>query len=248
MICFLVAVLALLLALSEILEFVELPFESLVGSLFASGSLISVQLITSYITRYGYIGLFVLMFLESASLPIPSEVILPFAGYLVFTGSMNFVPVVLVGTVAGLAGALVDYYLAFKLGRPVVQKLFKWAGMRSEQLDRAESWLDTKGSWCILLSRFIPGRRSSISFPAGALRMRLRWFAIMTAIGAFGWSGLLIYLGYTASSVWQSALVPSGSILAEVAVFAVALVSACYIAYFALAKASRRRIRQVPLE
>jgi membrane protein DedA with SNARE-associated domain len=240
---FLVAILALFLALSEILEFTELPFESLAGNFFASGSMTSVQFVTSSMTGFGYIGLFVLMFLESASLPIPSEVVLPFAGYLVFVGSMNFVSVVLVGTLAGLAGALADYYLAFKLGRPVVQKLFKWVGMKPEHLERAEMWLDTRGSWSILVSRFIPGLRSSISFPAGALRMRLRGFVITTAIGAFGWSALLVYLGYSAGSLWQTALAKSASVLPEAAIFAVGLASASYIVYFAFLKATRSRVQ-----
>ena len=173
------------------------------------------------------------MLLESASLPVPSEVVLPFAGYLVFTGGMNFAAVVLVSTVAGVVGALADYYLASNLGRPVIERLFRWSGMKPEHLNRAEKWLSEKGSWSILVARFIPGLRSAISLPAGALRMRLGAFVGMTLIGSFGWSVLLIYLGYSAGSVWQTALGRSSPVLTEVALFAAALGSASYILYFA---------------
>ena len=239
---FLGALVALFLASSEILEFVELPFESLVGQLFTSGSLISVGFVTSLMVSFGYGGLFVLMFLESASLPIPSEIVLPFAGYLVFLGTLNFEAAVLVGMVAGIFGALADYYLALKLGRPAVLKLFKWFGVRSEHLDMAERWLDKKGSWSVLVARFIPGLRSSISFPAGALEMRLTTFAAMTAIGALGWSALLIYLGYSAGSLWQTALAQSGSVLTEIALFATAIASAAYLVYYLSLKTVRSGI------
>ena len=77
---------------------------------------------------FGYGGIFILMFLESASLPIPSEIVLPFAGYLVFMNDLNFEAVVLISSVAGVLGGLVDYYLALRLGRPaIIEKLFKWS-------------------------------------------------------------------------------------------------------------------------
>jgi len=230
---FLAALGTLFISLAEILDYFELPFESLAGHLFASGSVISAGFVTSFMTTFGYGGVFVLMLLESASLPIPSEVVLPFAGYLVFSGSMNLVAVVLLTTVAGVAGALVDYYLALKLGRPFVERLLKMSVMgKIEQLTRWERWLSTKGSWSILVARFIPGVRSSVSLPAGALGMRLKTFVAMTTIGVFGWSALLIYLGYLAGNLWPTALTRPSPLFAETFVFAAALASVSYIAYF----------------
>jgi membrane protein DedA with SNARE-associated domain len=229
---FFVALVALFITVSEILDYFEFPLESQVAHLFSSSSLISTGFVTSSVATFGYAGVFVLMFLESASLPIPSEVVLPFAGFLVFSGGMNFVVVVLVSTVAGLCGALTDYYLALRLGRPIIERLFKWSGLGPESLDRLERWLGTKGSWSILVARFVPGMRSAISLPAGALRMRLSAFVAMTAIGAFGWSVLLVYLGYIAGNLWQSALAQSSPLLGEVALFAVAIASFSYIVYF----------------
>ena len=194
---FVAALAVLFVTLSELLDYFELPFESLPGHLLSSGSLVSSGFVMSTMATLGYAGVFILMLLESASLPVPSEVVLPFAGYLVFTGSMNFAAVVLVSTVAGVVGALTDYYLAAKLGRPIIERLFRWSGMKPEHLDRAERWLSEKGSWSILVARFIPGMRSAISLPAGALRMRLGAFVGMTLVGSFGWSFLLVYLGYS---------------------------------------------------
>jgi len=242
---FLAALVTLFISLAEILDYFELPFESLAGHLFASSSIISAGLVTSSLTTFGYGGVFALMLLESASLPIPSEVVLPFAGYLVFSGSMNFVAVVLLTTVAGVAGALLDYYLALKLGRPFVERLLKMSGAgKTEQLDRWERWLSTKGSWSILVARFIPGVRSSVSLPAGALRMKLRIFVTMTTVGVFGWSALLVYLGYLAGNLWQTALTQPSPLLAEVVIFAAALASFSYVVYFVSLKVKHQKLLQ----
>jgi membrane protein DedA with SNARE-associated domain len=241
----LVAALTLFLSLSEILDYYELPFESQAAHLFASGSLISAGFVTSSMATFGYGGVFILMLLESASLPIPSEVVLPFAGYLVFTGSMNFPAVVLVSTVAGLLGALADYYVALRLGRPIVERLFKWSGAKPDHLVRAERWLDAKGSLTVLVARFIPGMRSAISLPAGALGMKLRTFAAMTAVGSLGWSTLLIYLGYSAGSLWQTVLGRSSPLLTEAVLFAAAIASASYVVYFLSERWRQRKARSL---
>ena len=229
---FAAALAALFVTLTELIDFFELPFESLPGHLLSSSALFSTGFVMSTMASFGYAGVFILMLLESASLPVPSEVVLPFAGYLIFTGSMNFTAVVLVSTVAGVVGALADYYLASKLGRPIVERLFRWSGLKPEHLDRAEKWLSEKASWSILVARFIPGLRAAISLPAGALRMKLGPFVGMTLIGSFGWSALLVFLGYSAGSVWQTALARSSPLLTEVFLIAVALASASYVLYF----------------
>jgi len=241
---FLAALGTLIISLTEIVDYFELPFESLVGHFFASSSIISTGFVTSSMTTFGYGGVFVLMLLESASLPIPSEVVLPFAGYLVFSGSMNFVAVVLLSTVAGVGGALLDYFLALRFGRPFVSRLLRVSGAgKAEQLNRWERCLSTRGSWMILVARFIPGVRSSVSLPAGALRMRLRTFVAMTTVGVFGWSALLVYLGYLAGNLWQTSFTQRSPLFAEIAIFAAALASASYMAYFAFLRVKGRERR-----
>lgn len=226
----------LFVTVTEILDIFELPFESLVTRLFASGSLVSLGFVTSSLVALGYLGVFVLMALESASLPIPSEVVLPFAGYLVSRGSLSFTGVVAASTGAGVLGALIDYYLALKLGRPIVERLFRLSGAKPENLNQTERWIGTKGSWGVLAARFIPGVRSVISLPAGAFRMRLRAFVSMTLVGAFGWSVLLVYIGYSAGNLWQTALTQYSPLLTNLLLSAGAVASCLYISYYLVSK------------
>jgi membrane protein DedA with SNARE-associated domain len=227
---FFAAVGVFLLSFFEIFDFVELPFESALGHVFASGTLLSTGLLTSAMTSYGYAGLFALMALESASLPIPSEVVLPFAGFLVFQGRMNLGAAVAVSAAAGLAGALVDYIVARRVGRPLVVKLLRLSGSSGgDQLARAETWLNERGSWSVLLARFVPGIRSAVSLPAGMVRMKLKTFATMTLVGVLGWSLILILLGYYAGNLWESAVGRSGPLFMTLTLYGAAIVSILYI-------------------
>ena len=136
-----VAFAALLVSLVELTDVFQLPLEGRVGGAVASGGLFSTNLLTSLLS-IGYAGLFVLMVGESASLPIPSELVLPWAGYLAFEGQMNLGLAILDSTVAGLVGAVAIYYVALWLGRPVVYGLFGRIGVSSTHLDSGERWLD----------------------------------------------------------------------------------------------------------
>jgi len=229
---FSVALVTFFVSLSEIVDSFELPFESFAGHLLASGSLVPTGFITSSMAGFGYAAVFVLMVLESASLPIPSEVVLPFAGYLVFKGSMDFALLALVSTAAGLTGSAVDYYLALRLGRPIIERFFRWTGAGPDQLDRAERWLSAKGFWTILVARFVPGLRSAISLPAGAIAMKFRTFAATTIVGSFGWSVLLIYLGYSAGNLWQTTSVRMSPLLIQAGLYSALFASIGYVAYY----------------
>jgi len=226
-----VAVAALCLSLVELVDVFQLPFESKLGGAAASGSLFSIGVLTSFL-NIGYAGLFVLMAMESSALPIPSEVVLPFAGYLAFSGKMNFGLALVDATLAGLAGSLVAYFLALKLGRPVVYGLLGRAGVSPKRLDDGERWVDSKGAWSVLIGRFIPGVRSVISIPAGLLRMELRPFVILTVVGSFVWSAALIYVGYSAGPLWQSALGSLSTFADQAALIVIAGVSILYVAYY----------------
>ena len=194
------------------------------------------------LTATGYLGIFILMALESASLPIPSEFVLPFSGYLVFKGSLNFAGVVAVSTLAGMVGALVDYYLALRFGRPLVRGLFKWFGASGPALDKAEDWVNRKGSWSVLAARFVPGIRTVVSLPAGALGMRLRAFVSMTFVGTLGWSVLLVYLGYSAGNLWQTALAQSSPLFASIFLSAGVVASLSYILYYLIRRPRAHQI------
>lgn len=226
-----VAVAALCLSLVELGDVVELPFESNFSNAAASGSLFSIGLLTSLL-GIGYSGLFVLMAMESSALPVPSEVVLPLAGYLVFLGRMNLSLAVADATAAGVFGSLLDYYLALKLGRPVVHRLLGRIGVPSSRLDDGERWVDSRGAWSVFVGRFIPGVRSVISIPAGLLRMKLTPFVALTTLGSLIWSAALIYLGYSAGPLWQSALASLSAFADQVALLVVAAISILYVVYY----------------
>jgi len=226
-----VALAALCLSLVELVDVFELPLESHLGGAAGSGSLFSIGVLTSFL-NIGYAGLFILMTLENVALPIPSEVVLPFAGYLVFSGRMNFGLALVDATLAGLAGSLIAYFLALKLGRPVVYGLLGRAGVSPKRLDDGERWVDSRGAWSVLVGRFIPGVRSVISIPAGLLRMELRSFVILTVIGSFVWSAALMYVGYSAGPLWQSALGSFSVFADQAALVVIAALSVLYVVYY----------------
>ncbi len=226
-----VAFAALCLSLVGLADVFGLPLGSSLGGAVASGSLFSMSLLTSFL-NIGYAGLFVLMAMESSALPVPSEVVLPFAGYLAFLDKMNLGLAVVDATAAGLFGSLVAYYLALKLGRPIVYGLLGRVGVSSTRLDDGERWVDSRGSWSVFIGRFIPGVRSVISIPAGVLRMKLRPFVILTTAGSFIWSAVLIYLGYSAGPLWQSSLATFSRFADQAGLIVVAGLSILYVVYF----------------
>jgi len=228
-----VAVAAICLSLIELTDIVQLPFASSLGGAFSS-SLVSASSLVGLVEKQGYASLFVLMVAESASLPIPSEVVLPFAGYLVYLGTMNFALALIVSSIALLVGALIDYYLALELGRPVVAAVLRRFGVGAEAIDSAEKWISQKGWWSVFIARFVPGLRSVISIPAGVLRMDLKPFVLMTVAGSVIWSAVLLYVGYSAGSLWSVASASSSGLLSNVILIAVAAVSASYVAYYFL--------------
>jgi membrane protein DedA with SNARE-associated domain len=159
--------------------------------------------VTSTIRAFGYPGIFVLMFLETSSLPIPSEVILPFAGYLSFMGQFNSYLVVAVATVAGIFGSLIDYYIGLKGVQSLVKhKILGKVILSTGQLQLAEKWFDKHGSLVVFASRLIPGFRTTFSFPAGAAKMPLKKFLIYTTAGCLLWNAILVYLGWYLGKNW----------------------------------------------
>lgn len=225
------SVVVLGLTLIEAVDVFELPFEGAVGSVGVGGVFGAlVQLERSV----GYPGLFVLMFLESASLPVPSEVVLPLAGYLVYLGEMGFAQALLVATAGGVAGSYVDYYLARVLGRPILVRVLAYIHVGGGSLARAEAWFNRGGALAVLLARFVPLIRTLISFPAGLLRMDVKRFGLVTFGGTLGWSALLVYAGYSAGALWGTATSRVVGALDTLVVYALLVLSAAYITlYFA---------------
>jgi membrane protein DedA with SNARE-associated domain len=229
---FVAALAVLAVGLLQLAHVIELPFGAWFSG--AEGSLLSPSRLNDFMRSWGYPSLFALMALESASLPVPSEVVLPFAGVLVSSGVLNFWLVLAVSTVASLTGALVDYYLALWLGRPFVTRMLKLFRVHGGALERAESWFDTSGRWTVFLARFVPVLRTVISLPAGLFRMDIKSFILMTVVGCLGWSAVLVYAGVlagNAGSSWQSAFSSSRTLADGLSAVAMSA-AAAYIAYY----------------
>lgn len=210
------------------------PAGSSASSYFSSARVVSLM------TSLGYASLFALMTLESASLPIPSEVVLPFAGYLAFLGVMNLGVAMAVATLAALLGALVDYVLALKLGNAFVESFVRRFGMGRGSLETAEEWFRKRGAWTVFGARFVPVVRSVISLPAGLFRMPLWSFLLFTAGGCVVWNAVLIYAGFAAGALWQSVVGSSFSLFVNAVLSALAIVAALYLVYCALGRRAGR--------
>ncbi len=141
------------------------------------------------------------MALESANIPIPSEVIMPFSGFLAASGVFNFWIVVFIGAFGNLFGSLFSYWLGYLIRRNVLH----WNHHRiNSEVERAQKWLDKWGDWAIFISRILPVVRTFISFPLGILKTKSLWrFSWLTFSGSFIWSGFLTYLGFTLSKNWE---------------------------------------------
>jgi membrane protein DedA with SNARE-associated domain len=182
--------------------------------------------IKNTVSSWGYPGIFGLMILESSSLPIPSEVILPFSGYLVFKGQLNLWMTIIVATVAAIIGSLIDYYIGLKgIEALSKRKVLGRVLFSMDQLAFADKWFSKYGSLTIFLARLIPGIRTLISFPAGAAKMPLIKFLIYTTAGCILWNSLLIYVGYYLGVNWTEVASVSHYILVAIIVAVVLVIS-----------------------
>jgi membrane protein DedA with SNARE-associated domain len=152
---------------------------------------------------FGYLGLFLVLIIENLFPPIPSEAVLPLAGFLVGRGEMNFVLAVLVSTAGATVGALILYALGRYGGRPLILRYGKILRVDAPSLDRAESWFLRYGDWVVLVARIIPLARSIVSIPAGTMRMSLPRFTLLTVIGTGLWNILLIGMGQLLGENWE---------------------------------------------
>ncbi len=155
-----------------------------------------VNWIVQTVGNLGYIGIFIMMFLESSFFPFPSEVVMVPAGYLASKGEMSFTIALLAGIFGSLAGAIFNYYLAKHFGRAFLLKYGKYFFLKEDSLEKLEKYFKSHGEISTFTGRLIPGIRQYISLPAGMAKMDLKKFSIYTALGAGIWALVLILLGY----------------------------------------------------
>lgn len=159
-----------------------------------------------FISSFGYLSIVFLMALESACIPIPSEVIMPFSGYLVYQGRFSLIGAAIAGTLGCVIGSIGAYAVGLYLGRPFILKYGKYVLVTKHKLHMADQWFERYGDRVIFISRLLPVIRTFISLPAGISRMNLSKFIVYTALGSFPWCLALAYVGVYLGPKWESIL------------------------------------------
>jgi membrane protein DedA with SNARE-associated domain len=160
-------------------------------------------LIVATISMLGYSGIVLLMAIESACIPLPSEIIMPFSGYLVSTGQMNLWAAAIAGAVGCVLGSLVAYAVGMFGGRPLIEKYGRYVLVSRKDLDMADRWFAKRGEIIVFVSRLLPAIRTFIAFPAGVARMNVKRFVIYTFAGSFPWCLGLAYVGQKLGEKWN---------------------------------------------
>lgn len=155
------------------------------------------------IDTLGHFGIFLAMLIESVCIPLPSEVIMLFGGFMAEAGKLNFWLVVLAGILGNLVGSLIAYYIGKAGGRALVLKYGKYIFLNVNHLDKAEIWFNRYGASAVFFGRILPVIRTFISLPAGIAKMSLTKFVLYTILGCIPWNLFLTWLGYTLGSNWS---------------------------------------------
>ena len=154
------------------------------------------QLLVDMIFHWGYLGIFIMMAIESSFVPFPSEIVLIPAGYLASQGEMSIFMIMLSALGGSMVGAFINYYLALTLGRTLLTRYGKYFFIKESALEKMDEYFDKHGAISTFTGRLIPGIRQLISIPAGLARMNLVQFSLFTALGAGIWALILTILGY----------------------------------------------------
>jgi membrane protein DedA with SNARE-associated domain len=163
------------------------------------------------------------MVAESATLPVPSELVLPLAGYLVFLGKFNFEVAVIVASIGSLVGTLIDYSIGFYLGRAVVLRYGRYVRLHESNLVKTEKWFAKYGEIIVLLARFVPLVRTVIAFPAGIAEMKLWKFILFSIVGIVVWDAILIYIGFYVGANYNQIISSLTSVFTYVEIAAVVI-------------------------
>lgn len=163
------------------------------------------NLILDWISAFGYGGILFLMALESACMPVPSEIVMPFAGYLVYRGdtNMTFWGVVFSGSLGCTVGSIAAYAVGYYAGRPLILRYGKYFLIREKHLVTAEKWFERYGDKATFIARLLPVIRTVISLPAGIAKMDFKKFVFYSFIGSVPWTLMLAYVGYWLGPNWE---------------------------------------------
>jgi membrane protein DedA with SNARE-associated domain len=192
----------------------------------------SYAVISNLIHSYGYAAVFVLMLFESSSLPVPSEVVLPLAGFLSSKGFLNLYLAFAAALLGGIGGLCIDYFIGYYLGKDVVYKHLGYFHVKKTDLDAFDAWFDRNAIAAIFFSRLIPVARTIMSIPAGFARMPLKQFFEYSIAGSVIWDAVLMYFGFYLLSASSASVV-----LASIGAFAIVL----YLIYSLFIRRIRKR-------
>jgi membrane protein DedA with SNARE-associated domain len=188
-----------------------------------------VNFIVNFIGSTGYISVVILMALESMVAPVPSEAVMPFAGFLIVDGRFSFPWVIFFSTLGSIIGSLISYYVGAYGGRPIVEKFGRYLLLDKHHLDLAEKYFNKRGDITILICRFIPVVRHLISIPAGMGKMNLLKFIVYTIVGAAIWNAFLAYVGFVLKTNWSEVMKYSHII--DIVVLAAIIIAVSYYVY-----------------
>jgi membrane protein DedA with SNARE-associated domain len=198
------------------------------------------EFLAQYITRFmestGYITVFITMAMESMVFPVPSEAVMPFAGFLVAEGKFTFLLVILFSTLGSIAGSMISYAIGYYSEKTLIHKYGKFLLLDPEELEATERFFNKYGDITIFISRFIPVVRHLISLPAGFAQMNIYKFAIFTVIGAGLWNSFLAYIGFYLKSNWEAVMKYS-----KIVDVVVILILAGLFAYYIYRHVKKRR-------
>jgi membrane protein DedA with SNARE-associated domain len=165
-----------------------------------------IGIVLGIITALSYPGIILLMALESACIPIPSEVVMPLAGSLIHKGTFDLIGLTIAGTIGNLIGSITVYWIGMKYGRSFIAKYGRYVLLREKHVDLAESWFKRYGDAATFFSRMLPVIRTFISLPAGMARMNFKKFVALTTAGSIPWNFALAYIGFLLQENWESIL------------------------------------------
>ncbi len=166
----------------------------------SSGQTVTVQ---HLITSFGFLAVFLLMVAESACIPVPSEVVMPFAGAMAATGRLSLVGVIIAGVIGNVVGSYIAWAVGWVGGHPAIRKFGRYVWLKEEDLDRAHRWFTRRGEAAVFVGRLLPVIRTFISLPAGAAQMPPARFGAYSAAGSVPWVAALAVAGYEIGSRWQ---------------------------------------------
>ncbi len=195
-----------------------------------------------FVLRIGYPGLFLLIVLESTFVPIPSLLVMPFAGFLAQRGDLSLAAVLIINSVGALTGSSASYAFGAFGGKPLLLKYGKYILVRPADLDKTEQFFARHGAWTVFIGRFIPVVRHVISVPAGIARMPLGLFLLQTFLGSAMWGGGLIMLGYILGSQWQEIAAAAKRVDLIIAVAIVLTILAVAVRFMLRRRRERREV------